>query len=72
MHFLPAHAPEMNPDEHVWSRPKGLFRRNPVLATEDLDAAVENAMIGIALDRSLARRFFDHPDVACVEASLRW
>ncbi len=72
VHFLPAYAPEMNPDEHVWSQLKGLFRRTPVLATEDFDAAVENAMTGIALDRSLVRRFFDHPDVAYVKAALHW
>ena len=72
MHYLPAYAPEMNPDEHVWSRLKGLFRQTPVLATEDFDAAVENAMIGIALDRSLVRRSSDHPDVAYVKAVLHW
>ena len=72
VHFLPAYAPEMNPDEHVWSQLKGLFRQTPVLATEDFDAAVENAMIGIALDRPLVRRFFEHPDVAYVRAALHW
>ena len=34
--------------------------------------AVENAMTGIALDRDLVRRFFDHPDVAYVKAALHW
>lgn len=72
VHYLPAYVPEMNPDEHVRSQLKGLFRRTPVLATEDFDAAVENAMIGIALDRSLVRRFFDHPEVAYVKAALHW
>ena len=62
----------MSPDEHVWSRLKGLFRRTPVLATEDFDGAVENAMLGIASDRSLVRSFFDHPDVAYVEQALHW
>jgi len=72
VHHLPAYAPEMNPDEHVWSQLKGLFRRTPVLATEDFDAAVENVMTGIAMDRFLVRRFFDHPEVAYVKAALHW
>lgn len=72
MHSLPAHAPEMNPDERVWPQLKGLSRRTPVLSTENFDAALENAMTGIALDRSLFRPFFDHPDVAYVKATLHW
>jgi transposase len=71
-HYLPAYAPEMNPDEHVWSQLKGLFRRTPVLATEDFDLAVENAMLGIVADRSLVRSFFGHPDVAYVKQALHW
>jgi len=68
--FLPANAPEVSPGEHVWSQPKGLFRGTPAIATKDLDAGVENAMIGIALDRPLVRRFVDPPGVAYVEAAL--
>jgi transposase len=72
VHFLPAHAPERNPDGHVWSQVKGLFRRTPVLATEDFDPGVENAMIGIARDRLLVRRVCDQSEVAYVKAAVHW
>ena len=42
------------------------------LASKDFDAAVETAMTGIALNRALVRRLFEHPDVAYVRAALRW
>lgn len=72
VHFLPAYAPDMNPDEHVWSHLKGLFRWNPLQQGEDLDASVAEAMTEIAGDRILLRSFFRHPEVAYVKAALKW
>jgi transposase len=72
IHFLPAYAPELNPDEHVWSYLKGLFRRTPVLGTEHFEDAVENVIAGIASDTALVRTFFQHPDVGYVKEALGW
>lgn len=72
LHFLPAYAPDMNPDEHVWSHLKGMFRRAPLLEKESLDEAVAEAMELIASDRELLRAFFGHPEVAYVKQAFGW
>ena len=69
VHYLPAYAPDMNPDEHVWSHLKGFFRRAPLQPGEDLDATVAEAMELIATDRGLLRSFFDHPEVGLSSTS---
>lgn len=72
VHFLPGYAPELNPDEHVWSALKGLFRRDTMEANESFDDAVHTAMSVIKEDRSKVRKFFDHPEVAYVREALKW
>lgn len=72
IHYLPGYAPELNPDEHVWSYLKGLFRRDPVEPGEDLTSAVHETMVQIRDDRALVRRFFDSPEVAYVRNALHW
>jgi transposase len=72
VHWLPSYAPDMNPDEHVWSHLKRLFRGQPVGASEDLIGAVHANMEAIRQDRSLVRSFFAHPDVAYVRKALKW
>jgi transposase len=72
VHFLPAYAPDLNPDEHVWSYLKGLFRRSPLAQGERLPEAVEELMENIRHDRRLVRSFFDHPAVTYVKQTLKW
>lgn len=72
VHFLPSYAPDMNPDEHVWSHVKGLFARQPLEEKEDFAAAVTETMEGIRGDRALVRQFFGHPAVAYVKQALHW
>lgn len=72
VHFLPAYAPEMNPDEHVWAYLKGMFRRTPLDEREDLAAAVTESMATIKTDRELLKSFFEHPDVAYVKQAISW
>jgi transposase len=72
IHFLPAYAPDLNPDEHVWSHLKQLFRQDPLEKDEDLVAAVHVEMDRVRSDPSLVRRFFDHPAVAYVKQALKW
>lgn len=72
VHHLPSYAPDMNPDEHVWSHLKQMFRRSPLRKDQNLDSVVSEAMQDIAADRTVVRRFFDHPDVAYVKQALHW
>lgn len=72
VHFLPAYAPELNPDEHVWGYLKNMFRREPLEPGDDLHTAVENSMETIRIDKRLVRSFFGHPEVAYVKRALKW
>lgn len=72
VHYLPSYAPDMNPDEHVWGHLKGLFRRRPLREGEDLEAVVQKSMEEIAADRTLVRRFFEHPEAEYVRRALHW
>jgi transposase len=70
--FLPSYAPDMNPDEHVWSYLKGLFRREPLHPDEDFADIVNGSMILIRNSPRLVRAFFGHPEVAYVRDALKW
>ena len=72
VHFLPPYAPDMNPDEHVWSHLKGMFRSDPLGEEEKFEQAVMGSMLEIQEDRSLVRRFFGHPAVQYVKKALGW
>jgi transposase len=72
VHWLPAYAPELNPDEHVWSLLKGLFRRNPLHRDEDLRAAVEDELVHLKNDERRVRAFFEHPEVRYIAKALSW
>ena len=69
---LPGYAPDMNPDEHVWSHLKGMFKRNPLESGAAFDEEVRETMEFIREDRALVRSFFGHPDVAYVKEALGW
>jgi len=72
VHFLPAYAPDLNPDEHVWTQLKGMFRRDPVHRDEDFTKAVRLSMQEIRNDKALVKAFFGHPAVAYVREALGW
>jgi transposase len=72
VHFLPGYAPELNPDEHVWSALKGLFRRDPLGPEEPIHQAVHRAMTRIKADRDWVRSFFKSKSVAYVREALGW
>lgn len=72
VHFLPSYAPDMNPDEHVWSYLKNMFRRVPLDPGETLASAVGESMQTIAEDPELVRSFFRHPEVTYVAEALKW
>lgn len=67
LHFLPGYAPDLNPDELVWSYAKrtGVARR-PLRTGENLQARVHEQLQNIGNNATLVRSFFRHPSVAYI------
>jgi transposase len=67
LHFLPGYAPDLNPDELVWSHVKrtGTARR-PLLAGEKLRDKIEAQLAKLQQMPGLVRSFFCHPSVAYI------
>ncbi|WP_042876855.1 IS630 family transposase [Cupriavidus necator] len=67
MHVLPGYAPDLNPDEFVWSHLKRTgVARNPLRAGEKLEIRVEQHLHEVKKNRRLVRSFFDAPSVAYI------
>jgi len=57
MHILPGYAPDLNPDELVWSHVKRTgVARNPLRAGEKLEIRIDDQLRGVQNNR----RLFDH------------
>ena len=69
IHFLPGYAPDLNPDEFVWShvRNKGVSKK-PLRHNESLKSRMENDLLEIKRDKRLVRSFFNAPSVAYIIA----
>lgn len=67
LHFLPGYAPDLNPDELVWSHAKrsGVARR-PLAKGEKLEERVAQQLANIGNNPRLVRSFFRHPGVAYI------
>lgn len=67
LHFLPGYAPDLNPDELVWSYAKrtGVARR-PLKKGEKLQERVHDQLQKIGNNPKLVRSFFKHPSVAYI------
>lgn len=67
LHFLPGYAPDLNPDELVWSHAKrsGVARR-PLQQGEKLKERVARQLADIGSNPRLVRSFFRHPSVAYI------
>lgn len=67
LHFLPGYAPDLNPDELVWSHAKrtGVARR-PLRKGEKLQERVHEQLQKIGNNPKLVRSFFKHPSVAYI------
>jgi transposase len=67
LHFLPGYAPDLNPDEWVWSHVKrtGVARR-PLQKGEKLSERIEAQLADIQTKPKLVRSFFQAPAVAYV------
>ena len=67
LHFLPGYAPELNPDELVWSYVKRTgAARTPLRAGERLRDKIEAQMAAIKNAPRLVRSFFQAPSVAYI------
>ena len=67
LHFLPGYAPDLNPDELVWSYTKRTgVARSPLRKGQKLDRRVNEQLQAVADDPALVRSFFGHPSVAYV------
>lgn len=67
VHFLPGYAPDLNPDELVWSHVKrtGTARR-PLQAGEHLDERIHAELAAVKRNPKLVRSFFRAPSVAYI------
>jgi transposase len=70
LHVLPGYAPELNPDELVWSHAKrtGTARR-PLQKGEALEARVHEQLASMQKNKALIRSFFRHPSVSYISDS---
>jgi transposase len=67
LHFLPGYAPELNPDELVWSHAKRTGNaRRPLQKGEKLEQRITAQLEEIANNPKLVRSFFKHPSVAYI------
>ena len=67
MHVLPGYAPDLNPDELVWSHVKRTgVARSPLRAGEKLEIRIEEQLREMQKNRRLIRSFFRAPDVAYI------
>jgi transposase len=67
LHFLPGYAPDLNPDELVWSHVKrtGTARR-PLQKGERLDERIAAELLAVQRNRPLIRSFFLAPTVSYI------
>ena len=67
LHFLPGYAPELNPDELLWSHVKRTgVARTPLRKGERLQDKIETQLARIKQTPRLIRSFFRAPDVAYI------
>ena len=67
LHFLPGYAPDLNPDELVWSHVKRTgVARTPLRKGERLRDKIEAQLATIKTLPRLVRSFFQAPSVAYI------
>lgn len=65
LHFLPPYAPDLNPDEFVWSHMKSNgVSKKPLKQNESLKARVEKDILALHRNKKLVRSFFCAESVA--------
>ncbi|EQD78419.1 ISXoo2 transposase, partial [mine drainage metagenome] len=71
LHFLPGYAPELNPDELVWSHTKrtGPARR-PLRAGEQPEPPIRAQLSALGRNPERVRAFFRHPNVSYIPGRI--
>lgn len=65
--ILPGYAPDLSPDELVWSHAKRTgVARSPLRAGERLQCRIDGQLQAIADDPGLVQSFFRHPSVSYI------
>ena len=65
LHFLPPYAPDLNPDEFVWSYMKNNgVSKKPLKKNESLQSRIDQDLNGIKGNRKLVQSFFGAQSVA--------
>jgi transposase len=65
LHFLPPYAPDLNPDEFVWSYMKNNgVSKKPLKKNESLQSRIDQDLNGIKGNRKLVQSFFHAKSVA--------
>jgi transposase len=65
LHFLPPYAPDLNPDEFVWSYMKNNgVSKKPLKKNESLQSRIDQDLNGIKDNRKLVQSFFQAKSVA--------
>ncbi len=72
VYHFPGYAPDLNPDEHVWTHLKQIFRQDPLALDERIEGRVESTMTKLQRDRAAVRKFFQHPAVEYIRKALHW
>ena len=68
MEFLPAYAPELNPDEQVWNHSKGRLAKLPLLDQAAMKRSLFSILRSIQKRTSLIKSFFQLPHTKYVSA----
>jgi transposase len=71
LHFLPGYAPELNPDERVWSHVKRTgVAKSPLQKGEKLEPRIHDQLEQIQHNPKLVRSFFQQPEVTYISDCL--
>lgn len=69
--FLPAYAPELNPDEQVWNHAKRLLAKRFIFTEYDMKRYLRNILCSLQRKKSLILSFFKMPDTRYILEALK-
>ena len=68
--FLPAYAPELNPDEQVWNHAKARLSKRMIFSKEHMKAAMLAILRSLQKQRTLIKSFFRMKDTRYISDAL--
>jgi transposase len=68
--FLPAYAPEFNPDEQVWNHTKARLGKRAILSKDDMKRHLLSILRSIQKQTKLIKSFFQMPDTKYILEAL--